>query len=285
MKVAFIGLGIMGSRMASRLISNEIDLVVYNRSREKADLLETLGAKVATDLKAAVKGRDIVITMLSNPSAVKAASEGFLGAMSKGALWIDCSTVAPQDVQVFAESANAAQVAYLEAPVAGTKQPAANGELVFFVGGEERDMAKAASLFDKMGKKTIHMGPHGKAAAIKLVVNLMLGQSMLVYAEAIKLASALGLDEQVAQNVLLNTPVSAPFLAVLREKLGNEDRTANFPMELMLKDLHLVQSASSDKGVFLSSAALAKSIYEEAANGHEREDFSSIYHFIQNSSL
>ena len=283
MKVAYIGLGIMGSRMASRLISKEIDLVVYNRSRAKADLLETLGATVADDIASAVKDRDVVITMLSNPQAVSETSREILGSMQKGSLWIDCSTVGPQDVVGFAESAQAAEVNYLEAPVAGTKQPAANGELVFFVGGDEANVGIAQPLFDRMGKKTVHMGPHGKAAAMKLVVNLMLGQTMLVYSEALKLAKALGLDAEVAQNVLLNTPVAAPFLSVLRGKLESEDTTPNFPIELMLKDLGLVQTASSSAGIFLSSAALAKSIYEEASSGHTGEDFSSVYHFIQNS--
>ncbi len=283
MKVTFIGLGIMGSRMAARLIAPEIELTVFNRDSKKADLLEALGARVAKDLKGAVAEAEVVFTMLANPDAVEQVSGEMLMDMRKGSLWIDCSTVAPADVIKSADRAEQHGVLYLEAPVAGTRQPAENGELVFFVGGEDKALKDATPLLQKMGKKIIHLGAHGKGAAIKLLVNLMLAQSMLAFSEAMQLGNAMGLDDETSKNVLLNTPVTAPFLQKLRAKLEAGDTSPNFPMDLMLKDLNLVQETAANVGVSLPSAALAKALYAQAgAAEKQREDFSSIYHFIQN---
>jgi len=278
MKVAFIGMGIMGSRMAARLISPEIQLTVFNRDKSKTAMLETLGASVASNISEAVVEAEFVFTMLSNPEAVSEVSNEVLASISKDAVWIDSSTISPNDVLKNQEKASKLDKKYLEAPVAGTKQPAENGELVFFVGGEKSNLDAVATLLERMGKKNIYMGDHGKAASIKLLVNLLLAQSMLAYSEAVKLGTSLGLEKETVQNILLNTPVTAPFLNTLRTKLDSEDTSANFPLELMLKDLNLVQSMTADLGIQLPSASLTSALYKKVTDlGKGREDFSTIY--------
>ncbi len=282
MKVTFIGLGIMGSRMAGHLVSENIELTVFNRDMDKAQELVAKGARAAKTMRDAVQGADVVFTMLSTPEVVadlSNGSEGFLQHMPKNSLWVDCSTVSPEDVQGNLTAAAEAGIRFLEAPVAGTKQPAEKGELVFFVGGKKDDLPLIDSLLGKMGKKTIYMGEHGAAATIKIVVNLMLAQSMLAFSESVKLGVHLGLSRDVLLNVLLNVPVTAPFLQNVRGKLESGDLSPNFPLQWMAKDLALVQQAADDKGIELPSAAIAGDLFHRAMDeGMGTEDFSSIFH-------
>ena len=287
MNVTFLGLGIMGSRMAAQLIKPGVQLTVYNRDPQKSEPLISLGALGAKSIQDAVTDADVVFTMLSTPQVVEAmvtGAEGFLTHMKQGAIWVDCTTVAPEDVRNFKNSASDQGISYLEAPVAGTKQPAENGELVFFVGGDEAPLAVVGDLLEHMGKKTVHMGEHGKGASIKILINLLLAQSMLAFSEAVSLGSSLGMGEQKVMDILLSTPVTAPFLQLVRNKLTEKDVTPNFPIQWMLKDLGLVQRTSKDHGLSLASAKAAEEQYRLALeSGLENQDFSSIFHFYHPS--
>lgn len=284
MKVTFIGLGIMGSRMAERLVSPEISLTVFNRDSQKADKLWSLGATVSNNLSQAVKEAEVVFTMLSTPKVVAelaAGESGFLKSMKKDSLWVDCSTVSPTNVGHFLGIAKKAGVNYFEAPVAGTKQPAENGELVFFAGGEESQYQRISFLLDRMGKKTIFMGEHGRAASMKLVINLMLAQSMYAFSEAVKLGGALDLEMELVQDILLSTPVTAPFLNIIKEKIRARDESPNFPLQWMSKDLQLVMDSIRNLNMSLPASEVIAISYEMAVEaGLANEDFSSIYHFI-----
>ena len=285
MNVTFIGLGIMGSRMATHLIQSDISLTVFNRDSSKAKDLVSKGAKLATGLEDAVKEAEIVFTMLSKPEVVKEVAEVFLPFMNKGALWVDCTTVAPSDAREFSSLAAEQKVNYLEAPVAGTKQPAEKGELVFFVGGESGNLSKVEPLLTHMGKKTVAMGDWGNAAAVKLVVNLMLAQSMVAFAEAVKLGKAMGLKEELVTSTLLNVPVTAPFLKVIENKLGAKDTSPNFPLQWMHKDLSLVEKAAAEFDTPMPLAKTAKRLYEEALeSGLEDTDFSTIFHYLNETT-
>ncbi len=281
MKVSFIGLGIMGSRMAANLVKKNIDLRVYNRTISKADYLKELGAKVSDNYEDAVKDADIVITMLGSPKIVDDLKGDFLPKMKNNAIWIDSSTVGPDDSKRSAESAKSHGIRFLEAPVAGTKQPAEAGGLVFFVGGSEEDKNEVDHLFDIMGQKNIYMGEHGKAASIKILVNLMLAQSMLAYSEAMKLAKGMGLNEQLTSTILTNAPVSAPFLQKVKARVDNNIEETNFPLQWMSKDLGLVMEMAEKLNLKLDSTNIANRIYEEAKEkGYAENDFSSIYSFL-----
>ncbi len=284
MRITFIGLGIMGSRMAAHLQQEDIELTVYNRDMSKSAPFTARGINVANSIEGAVKDAQVVFTMLADPTAVEAIMPEVLEAASEGTLWVDCSTVGPGDARKFHEAARKAGVNYLEAPVAGTKQPAERGELVFFVGGDQKQFELIERPLSLMGQKSIYMGPAGNAASIKLLVNLLLGQSLLAYSEAVKLGERMGLSLGVLQDILLNSPVTAPFLQVIRKKIDAEDKSTNFPLELMHKDLRLVQHSCAELGIALPSAALAKSIYAQAEDSEKgRMDFSAIFQHILNS--
>ena len=285
MNIAFIGLGIMGSRMAANLLQHGVDLTVYNRSQAPARALGDLGAKIAASPRDAVNGADIVFTMLAKPGVVAELAfgeEGFLAAMKSGALWVDCSTVNPSFSQVEAAAAHARGVRFLDAPVAGSAPQAEKGELAFFVGGDAADVKEAEELIGHMGSKLIHVGETGRGASLKMLVNSLLAQSMLVFAETLALGEKMGLSRDFLLDTLPNLPVAAPFLKAKAEMIRTGDYSVQFPLELMHKDLHLAALTAYEHGQPLNLANAAKELYAAARQeGLGREDFASIYEYLR----
>jgi 3-hydroxyisobutyrate dehydrogenase/glyoxylate/succinic semialdehyde reductase len=165
MKIGFIGLGIMGSRMAANLLKKGHDLVVYNRTRQKADSLIQAGAIWAPTPADVAKQVTVIITMLARPDAVAETAligkNGFLNQLVDNSLWIDCSTVNPSFSRLMAHEAKQRKIRFIDAPVGGSKGPAEQGQLLFFVGGEKADVDEARLLLEAMGKAVYHVGGHG----------------------------------------------------------------------------------------------------------------------------
>jgi 3-hydroxyisobutyrate dehydrogenase-like beta-hydroxyacid dehydrogenase len=280
MRIGFIGLGIMGSRMAARLVAAGHVPTVFNRTAGKADALVQAGATEAPSAADAARGADVVITVLSDPAAVRevAVGEGgFLPAMRAGALWIDCSTIDPATARGMAAAAAERAVRYLDAPVAGSKVPAEKGELLFVAGGEVNDIAEAAPLFEAMGRATIHAGPVGAGASLKLCNNLLLGAAMLAFAEALAAGKAMGLDQDVLLEALGNSPAAAPILKLKADKVRNADWSPEFPLKHQHKDLHLLLQTAYEAGLPLPLAAAAKERYGDARAAEMGDlDFSAV---------
>lgn len=280
-QIGFIGLGIMGSRMAANLLSKGFSLKVYNRTKSKAEPLIEAGAEWAETASDAGKNVDILITMLSEPGAVSSLAlgkNGFLESMKKNALWIDSSTVNPYYTGEMKQIASEKGIRFIDAPVAGSKKPAEKGELLFLVGGEENDIKEAASLFDAMGRKYIHIGKNGKGTSLKMVFNLLLGQAMYSFGEAMKLGRSLELNEKMLFDVLLDSPVVAPFVKLKRDKMENKDFSPEFPLRWMQKDLTLAAETAYEQGVKLKANNIVIEAYRNAIeNNRGDEDFSAIY--------
>lgn len=285
MKIAFIGLGIMGRRMATNLLGDDVELIVYNRSQAPAAALGDLGAKIAASAADAACDANIIFTMLANPEAVAEVAfgeRGFLSAMKPGSLWVDCSTVNPSFTLQEAEAARAAGGRFLDAPVAGSAPQAERGELVFFVGGDPQDLRAAQPLIELMGNKLIHVGETGCGTGLKMLVNSLLAQSMAVFAETIALGEKMGMPRDFLLDTLPKLPVSAPFLKAKAEMIRVSDYGAQFPLELMHKDLHLAALTAYEHGQPLPLANLAKELYAAAhSEGLGREDFAAIYEYLR----
>mgnify|MGYP006266666829 CR=1 FL=1 len=283
-KIAFLGTGIMGSRMAHHLLKAGYALTVWNRDTTKAEPLQRAGARVAKTAPEAVGQADIVITMLADPSAVEQVAlgaEGFLAAMPEHALWIDCSTVDPEFAQYAHEAAQHHGVRMLDAPVAGSKPQAAEAKLSIFVGGREGDFAEARPVLETMGQKVMHLGDAGAGAAFKMLVNNMLGQAMLAFAETVHLGEAMGFSREMLLERLPQLPVAAPFLKSKAAKLKEEDSDTQFPLALMYKDLHLVNHTAYPHQQPMAAAKLAESLYAQATQaGYGEGDFSDIFYFL-----
>ena len=284
MRIGFIGLGIMGSRMARNLLADGHDMVVYNRTREKAGPLIAAGAAWADSPAMAVRDVDVLVTMLASNVVVQTLAlegDGFLAAMPRGGRWMDCSTVHPGFSRWMAGLAGAHGVYLIDAPVAGTKGPAAAGELVFLAGGRGEDIDFCRPLFDCLGKKVLHLGSVGQGAAMKMVFNLMLGSAMAAYAEALVLGEALGLPRQKIADVLLEAPVSAPFLKTKQALIDQDDFEAHFPLRWMRKDLHLAAQSAYEQGTALPGLNAIKEIYALAEKaGLGKQDFAAVWKFL-----
>ena len=280
MKIGFVGMGIMGSRMAANLQQQGHELVVYNRTKDKTDDLVAKGATVAISPIEVAQQTKIIFTMLPHPEAVEAIAlgiEGFLNVLSKDSLWIDCSTTNPSFARKMAQAAAQNQVKYIDAPVAGSKNQAERKELVFLVGAAPKDLASCKNLLQLMGKKIVHVGKPGMGNALKLVFNLLLGVSMGGFAEAMTLGEALGIDRQMLLNTLIGSPVVPPYLASKKDKIERSHYDPEFSLEWMYKDLQMIEIASYETQVALPLADTAKEVYQQALKqGLGQQDFSAI---------
>jgi len=283
MKIGFIGLGIMGSRMAANLQKHGYSLVVFNRTRAKAQsLLDRDGTFAKSPAKLAEQV-DVLFTMLAHPDAVEQAAldpNGFLSHLKPNALWVDCSSVNPSFSKKMAAAAAARQVRFIDAPVTGSAPVAEEGKLVFWVGGDSTDLEAIRPLLQCMGSKILHLGGHGMGTSMKMVINLLLGAGMASFAEAMALGQRLGLSQKMLFDSLLGMPTVAPFLASKREKIERKHYEAEFPLRWMQKDMHLASVSAYEAGVAMPLMNVVKEIYRLAMRGgHETEDFSAIYEF------
>ena len=285
MKIGFIGLGIMGSRMAANLQKGGHSLVVFNRTREKAESLLAQGARWADSPSDLASQVEVIFTMLAHPAAVEEAAlgqDGFLSRLAPGQMWIDCSTVNPSFSRKMAAEARSHNVHFLGAPVSGSKGMAESAKLTFLVGGDAGDLETCRPLLECMGNKIIHCGGPGMGVSLKMVMNQLLGTVMAAFAEGLVLGESLGLSRKVLFDALLGSPAAAPFLSVKRERIEKRDYAhADFPLQWLQKDLHLATVSAYETGVSMPVTNIAKEIYRFAIReGHGEEDFSAIYDFL-----
>jgi 3-hydroxyisobutyrate dehydrogenase-like beta-hydroxyacid dehydrogenase len=288
MKIGFIGLGIMGSRMAANLQKHDYSLVVFNRTRDKAEPLLDRGATFADSPPKLAEQVDLLFTMLAHPDAVEQVAlraNGFLSHLKSNTIWIDCSSVNPSFSKRMAAAAAAGQIRFIDAPVTGSAPVAADGKLTFWVGGDAADVDTIRPLLLCMGNKIVHVGGHGMGTSMKMVVNLLLGDAMAAFAEAMALGEGLGLSQKVLFDSLLGSPAVPPFLASKREKIESGNYQAEFPLRWMQKDLHLATVSAYESGVAMPLTNAAKELYRLAMRqGHEMEDFSAIDQYLSNDS-
>jgi 3-hydroxyisobutyrate dehydrogenase-like beta-hydroxyacid dehydrogenase len=284
MKIGFIGLGIMGSRMAANLQKHGFSLVVFNRTRAKAEpLLGPCGTFSDSPAKLAQQV-DVLFTMLADPGAVEQAAlgdNGFLDHLPPHALWVDCSSVNPSFSKRMAAEAARRHVHFVDAPVTGSALPAAEAKLVFWVGAELADLEGIRPLLLCMGNRIVHAGGHGAGTSMKTVVNLLLGNAMAAFAEGMALGEGLGISRKVLFDSLLGTPAVAPFIALKREKIESGNYEAEFPLRWMQKDLHLASVSAYESGVAMPVTNAAKELYRLAMmEGHAIQDFSALYAYL-----
>jgi len=292
MAVGFIGLGIMGSRMAANLLRSPAplagraghSLLVHNRTRSKADSLVANGAIWADTPAEMGRQSGILFTMLARPEAVLETAlgpEGFLCQLPAGALWVDCSTVNPSFSRRMAAEANALGVRLVDAPVTGSKPAAQAGELVFMVGGDPSDVEECQPYLDLMGKRTVHVGAQGMGASLKIVFNLLVAEAMLSFSEAIGLGRSLGIPRETLHDFLIGSPAVPPLIGIKRPKFESGDYEADFPLQLMWKDLHLAALTAYEQGAPLPAGNVAKEIYAMAVkSGLSEQDFAALYRFM-----
>ncbi len=283
MRVGFIGLGAMGSRMASRLLAARHDVVVYNRTQERTRALEQRGAQVAATPGRLAAGVDIVFSSVTNDVALEQVMFGPDGALAgarSGAIVIEMSTVNPRTSRRLHEAAQSKSISVLDAPVSGSTVQAEQGQLVIFVGGEDDVYRQCQSILAVLGNKTFYLGPSGAGATMKLCVNTLLGLGVQALAEAIALGVKAGLPRARFLQVLGETAVVSPSQKAKLENARKDDYPPAFALGLMLKDFGLIMETASEWAVPMPATAAAVQVaaaeYRRQLAAHTEEDFSVV---------
>jgi 3-hydroxyisobutyrate dehydrogenase len=284
-KIAFIGLGNMGGPMAANLAKAQHHVVAFDLSNAALNTAVEKGAHKAASAAEAVKGAEIVVTMLPAGKHVREVYEkDVLPNVGKGTLLIDCSTIDVESARHVAGLAEKAGLDMVDAPVSGGVGGATAGTLTFMVGGSEASFAKAKPILEKMGKNIVLAGTSGGGQAAKICNNMILGVSMIAVSEAFMLAKRLGLDAQKLFDVASTAsgqcwsltnycPVPGPVPA----SPANRDYQAGFTAAMMLKDLMLAQQAANAAGASTPLGAEAAQLFSLFVNsGNGAKDFSGI---------
>jgi len=275
MRVAFLGLGIMGRSMAANMAKAGHEVTVWNRSAGK----EVEGARSAASPAEAARGAEVVWMCVSDTKAVESVLFGPQGveeSLAEGMIIVDSSTISPTATRQFAERVRARGVQYVDAPMTGSKTGAASGTLTFMIGGEEAVIAKLEPLFAAMGKKFFRMGETGKGQAAKLVMNLQIALIYEGFAEALTLATKLGVDVNALVPLIQASMVNSGVVEYKAPFVLKRDFSPNFPLRLMHKDLKLALEAAKELRVRLPGLETVEEIYDVAdEDGHGDLDYSA----------
>jgi 3-hydroxyisobutyrate dehydrogenase len=278
--VAVIGLGLMGSGMALNLLRGGFAVSVFNRSPEKAAPAVAAGARLAESPRDAASGAGIVISMVADDRAsreVWLGPGGALAGVAPGALLIESSTVSVDWVRELAAAATGAGAELLDAPVTGSRDQAASGQVLFLAGGSAAAVERARPILGAMGRGLVHVGPTGSGALLKLVNNFMSGAQAAVLAEAVAFVERSGLDTSTAFELLTNGAPGSPLVKAVLPRMAASDYTPYFLLRLMAKDLTYARAHAERVGLTLSTATAALGLYERAiADGHADHDFSAV---------
>jgi len=275
-KIAFLGLGLMGSPMAARLLHEGHDLTVWNRTPEGAKALLDQGAAAAPSPAKAAAGADVVITMLATPEALENVvfgEDGLAQSLSSGQIFIEMSTVGPQTIGKIAPRLPDG-VTLVDAPVLGSIPQATGGTLEVFVGAKDDIFERVRPLLAALGNVR-HVGGPGAGASIKLVVNLTLGAAMTTLGEALALGRAFSLDRGTLLDILEGSPIGNTVKGK-RERIESGHYPPNFKLALSEKDLRLVNGAAEEAGVELRVAPAAHTWFADAVPLFGDLDYSAV---------
>lgn len=241
-RIAWLGLGSMGTPMARRILLAGLPLTVWNRNPERVLPLAAEGASSAPTPRQAASSADVVATMLADPAAMDAVAsgpDGLVAGLSPGSVWLDFSTVAPADSRRYASQAHGRGASFCDVPVAGSVPQAVEGSLVVFAGGDDRALADARPVLDAVSRLVERFGPVGQGSAMKLVNNLAFLSGLVGFAEALALAERTGIGAERAAGFLLGSPLVAPYLSVKYDFVAGPAEPAHFSIALAEKDLRL----------------------------------------------
>ena len=281
MRVAFLGLGIMGRAMAANLVKAGHQVAAWNRTPGK----QVPGARMASSPKDAAQDAEVVWMCVSDTGAVEQVlfgadgvfgTEGDSGQLAAGAIVVDSSTISPSATVRFAERLRARGHDYVDAPVTGSKIGAENGQLIFIVGGPEQTLARLQPLFDAMGKTVMRMGDVGKGQSAKLAMNLMIALIYEGFAEGLTLATKLGVQPEKLVELIQVSMVRSGVVDYKAPFVLQGDFSPNFPLRLMHKDIHLMLDAAKELRVKLPALETVEEIYEIATEeGYADLDFAA----------
>jgi 3-hydroxyisobutyrate dehydrogenase-like beta-hydroxyacid dehydrogenase len=286
--LGFIGLGVMGGKMVSRLLEKGHAVTGYNRTRAKAQWLVDLGMRFAESPREVAAASDVTFTMVTNSAALAAVTdgpEGLLAGLSAGKFYIDMSTVSPEASRALAAKVREKSADMIDAPVSGSVVTLQQGKLSVMVGGTRETFERLRPLLLDIGPKVTHVGGNGVALAMKIAVNLSLAVQMLAFSEGVLLAEKSGIPREVAVDVLVHSAVASPMIQYRGPFVLQQPEEAWFDVNMMQKDMLLAMDLGRKLNVPVPTTAVTNEFLTAARGmGLEKKDFAAVFDVLARMS-
>lgn len=284
-RVGFIGLGIMGSRMAANLAAAGFELTVWNRTTATAEAFAAKhGASVAATPAELAAVSDVVITIVVDGQQVETVllgDDGVAGAAREGTLCIDMSTISPATTRAIGAQLASHSIAFIDAPVTGSSPGAEDGTLTIMAGGSETELQRAAPIFDVLGAKTVHCGALGQGQTIKLITNAIAASNAAVLAQALLVARRAGVDLDALTAVIEGGAADSRMAQLKLQPMIERRYDALFRLGHMIKDVDLALELAAEAGLRFDSATHARELMAEAAaGGFGEQDFAALHEAV-----
>jgi 3-hydroxyisobutyrate dehydrogenase-like beta-hydroxyacid dehydrogenase len=272
-RVGFAGLGAMGAGIAQRLLDAGYDVVGWNRTKEKAEPLLDAGMGWADTPRELAASVDVLFTVLTNTAAIEATADGpdgVLAGLSRGTIWADISTIAPDASVALAERVHATGASFLDCPVSGSPATLAAGEMSVMVGGDREAFEHVAEVLHAIGPKVTYIGPNGQAILAKVAINLALVVSVTALAEGVALVEKAGLDRTAVVDAVLKSVIASPVVGY-RAPLLVQDTDVFADVELQQKDLVLAQDLARRLGMAVPMCAATSEMLNAARSSKQAD--------------
>ena len=285
-RVGFVGLGIMGSRMAANLLRAGFEVCVWSRTDEKARRwAQEHGAGLAATPADLARRCELIVTMVVDGPQVESVllgPDGVVAGAHSGLLCVDMSTIAPATSRSVGAALSSHDVGFVDAPVTGSAPRAEDGTLTIMAGGESADVERARPLFEAMGKLIVHVGPLGQGQALKLINNAVAAANTVTIAQALVLAQATAVDLDALTAVLSAGSGGSAMFDLKAEPMRKHDYTTLFQLDHMIKDVALCLEESEKAGVPCPSVSVAEQLLSAAARrGHGEDDFAAVIEEVE----
>ena len=279
--LGFVGLGVMGGQMVSRLLAKGHTVTGYNRTRKKAQWLIDKGMRWADSPRAVTAAADVVFAMVTNAAALEAVADGpdgLVSALGQGKTFVDMSTVSPAVSRALAAKVRATGADMVDAPVSGSVVTLQEGKLSVMVGGRKETFDRLKPLLEDIGPKVTHVGDNGLALSMKIATNLSLAVQMLAFSEGVLLAEKSGIRRETAVDVLTHSAIASPMIQYRGPFVLQQPDEAWFDVNMMQKDLLLALEMGRQLDVPLPSTAVSNEFLTAARGmGWARQDFAVIF--------
>jgi 3-hydroxyisobutyrate dehydrogenase-like beta-hydroxyacid dehydrogenase len=282
--IGFVGLGAMGSRVATRLLDAGHELYGTDRTKSKVQPLIDRGLVWRETPREVAAAVEVVFSMVTDDAAVRAITsgpDGIVAGLHHGEVYVDMSTISPRTSREVAEQVRSAGAAMLDAPVSGSIPQAETGTLAIMVGGDTQAFGKAEPLLQELGQTVTRIGANGQGLVVKLAINISLAVQVLAFSEGLLLAERDGVDPELAANVMAAAPIGSPMLKARVPLLLDLPEQAWFDVAMMHKDIRLALEAGDELAIPLPSAAVAGEMLTKASElGYAHRDLAALHEVL-----
>jgi len=278
-KLGFIGLGNMGSRIAQRLLDHCYELTVFDRDNTKAEVLVLNGAVLANNVVELARSADVILSCLTNDETVQSVYTGPDGALAgarPGTVVLEMSTISPETSRELHNQAAKLGIDVMDVAISGSTPAAEQGTLTLLAGGNAELFQAAQPIFAAIARQYFHLGPPGAGTSMKLVVNTLLGVGMQAIAEAVVLGESAGLNRKLLLEVLSHTAVVAPAHVGKLARIERNDYSPQFPLRLMNKDFQLILNTAARENVSMPATEAASRVNADELQPGDEQDFSAV---------